>query len=90
MIAIGRKLAYATEPADSALVMTEGQDARHEDGGPLDVSARQVRADVGHPDQQQDHQREGEGEQRILGAAPKAALLKQGLPDGEVNRSSHA
>src|SRR6201986_3273985 len=136
MIAIGRKLAYATGPADSALVMTElmarpsvakhtgprtrpassassspgrrgdedhgddrayqqaadigprrqrrrpdpleyavvaqhrdlgsevhvggddhaeGQDARHEDGGPLDVRARQVRAGVGRPDQQQNH-----------------------------------
>jgi hypothetical protein len=54
----------------------EGQDTRHEDGGPLDVSARQVRAGVGRPDQQQDHQREGEREQRVLGAAPETALLE--------------
>ena len=57
----------------------ERDDRWYEDHLTLDVRARQVPGGGGRPDEQQQGERQGEGEQRVLGAAPERALFEERL-----------
>ena len=56
---------------------------------PSTCGARQVPVGGGRPDEQQQRERQGEGEQRVLGAAPEGALLHERLAGGEGDDTAH-